>query len=94
MTWEEIVEGEFDDPEIPISHSRIRNVKFGDVIKAEVPAFQEGSSTIKKGTDGVKVEWLVVEVYPYIVRAMYNGIYRCFSLGELVQLGLEPSKPY
>ena len=39
--------------------------------------------------------WVVTEIYPFFIRArshVGDGLFetRCFNLGELVQLGLEP----
>ena len=71
----------------------IKNVKVGDVIK-----------TFKDGVEFSNVReilnYVVVAVYPFHVRAkcnrMGNGGFlitetRCFNLGQLVRLGLEPS---
>ena len=40
-------------------------------------------------------KWVVTEIYPFFIRArshIGDGLFetRCFNLGELVQLGLEP----
>ena len=64
----------------------VQNVKVGDKFKA-------GSITYSANTEENKVaDYTIVAVYPYHVRtATEDKKIRCFTIGELVRLKLEPS---
>lgn len=65
---------------------KVQNVKVGDKFKA-------GSISYHNGTEDKKVlDYTVVAVYPYHVRTVTEDEkIRCFTIGELVRLKLEPS---
>lgn len=69
-----------------IPERKIHNVKVGDVLnlKTEIPG-ESGKPRIKTE------EYCVEAVYPFHIRAFNGNVKKCFSIGDLVLAGIEPS---
>lgn len=82
----------FMDERQYIKARHIQKVKLGQELKVLDTGIEEwGEKAIRRVT-----KWVVTEIYPFFVRARrrnYKGQIetRCFSLGELVQMGYEPT---
>lgn len=73
---------------IPIQR-KVKNVKLADVIKTSKP-----HSIFDNIGNIIYEEYVISNVYDYyVIGTTKNGEKRCFTIGDLVVLGLESSLP-
>ena len=79
IQYSERIGGEYKFNEKTINR-RITMLHCGDTI------------TIVEKDDPVKYKYKIIKVYPYFAIGVCKDMKRCFCIGDLVMMGIEPEK--